>query len=356
MNVPAVPGVDPTLLQEHLSAHAQLHGALETVDPLVRRLFSILQHRLMVEALAYVQPVLSRPMEQLLLPPPRAFLTRTQELRMMGAHAAFRHIDSRVTMREMGVVDAVLQPSTPVVLHGLLEGMTPSARETNPGMLRATPTYWLPEVSTYMHPPAPLCPELVEEAVAVASDRSIPAAIRAGWLTFTMLSIHPFVDGNGRTSRSLFLAVACEGLPGGVDWGVLEQWSVARESYVAHLQQGQQVERYIADEMDAAPFVHFGILSSTYGANTCFARLKRLAELVDQHRQRGLDVEHSFVLATIQVLRGATWTDLRGCAFDAPKLDRIVTGLLDAGLIVWGPRPAARRTMQDPAQWALVAA
>ena len=195
---------------------------------------------------------------------------------MFGADAVYRHLDSRIAMRDMGAVERVLDRSTPVVFHALLEGLTPSGRETNPGMLRATPTAWKPEANSYMHPPATMCSDLVDQALEVASGSSVPSCVRGAWLTFTMLSIHPFVDGNGRTSRALYLAVVADDVPLGLDFGVLEQWSITRSAYVAALQQGQRVERYDGERMDARPFVEYATITSTVGAELCAARIARL--------------------------------------------------------------------------------
>jgi hypothetical protein len=347
VSVPHLPDLPDDVVARHERAHRRLADAHRSSPPHVQRLFTLLQRRLVVESLAYVQPTLARPHDQLLVPAPRSFLTRTHELRLLGAEAVFRHIDSRLTMVESGAIDRVLQRSTPVVFHALLEGLTPSGRETNPGMLRATPTAWKPEANSFMHPPAGLCDELVDEAMDVALRRDAPACARAGWLTFTMLSIHPFVDGNGRTSRALYLTVAADDLELGLDWGVLEQWAVARRAYVDALQAGQQVERYDGAIMDAAPFMSFATLTSSVGADLCRARVDHLTAAFEALIGReGRSPAQAAVLLAVDIERIVVPAQLAAMAGDEMLV--AADELLRAGALRWAERPPSRRTSDRP--------
>jgi hypothetical protein len=322
-------------------------------DPLIQRLFALLQRRLVIESLGYVQPTMARPHDQILIPAPRAFLTRNLQLRLLGASAVFRHVDSRLAMIELGAIERVLQRTTPVVFHALLEGLTPSGRETNPGMLRATPTAWKAEANSYMHPPAGMCDQLVEEALDTVLGSTAPACARAAWLTFTMLSIHPFVDGNGRTSRALYLTVAADDLQLGLDWGVLEQWAIARGGYVEALQAGQQVERYDGRLMDAAPFMSYATLTSTVGAEVCTARLHHLTGVFDHLVQRlGRSPDQAAVLLAVDMERVLVPQQLLPLALESGWT--AVDELLAAGILAWAPRPPSRRTSDTPETAGLV--
>lgn len=354
MNVPRVPELDDELVVRHRRAHLELREAHDAAGPEVRRLFLLLQRRLLIESLAYVQPVTASPTEQQLFPPPRAFLTRTQELRMFGADAVYRHLDSRIAMRDMGAVERVLDRSTPVVFHALLEGLTPSGRETNPGMLRATPTAWKPEANSYMHPPATMCSDLVDEALDVASGSSVPSCVRGAWLTFTMLSIHPFVDGNGRTSRALYLAVVADDVPLGLDFGVLEQWSITRSAYVAALQQGQRVERYDGERMDARPFVEYATITSTVGAELCAARIARLGQEHASRCASGSSPAQSLVLGAASVERVLVPDQL--AALGGSEVVDAADDLLTSNTLRWVERPPSRRTTEHPERWGLALA
>jgi len=351
-----VPRATADLEQRHRSAHASLAAAHRSAAADARTAFAFLQHRLLVESLAYVQPVLVRPLEQLLRPPPRAFLTRTQQLRLMGAGAAFRHLDSRVTMFRAGWVPSVVHATTPIALHALLEGSIPSGRETNAGMMRVTPTSWRPEANAFEHPPADACEQLVAEAIGVANGTGTGASAggRAAWLTFTLLSIHPFVDGNGRTSRALFLGVAAEDLELGVDWGIVEQWSVARYHYVEALQAGQRADRYDGDLIDAAPFVEFSAEASIVGADLCRQRLEMFeAELVGLH-QLGLSAAAALVLVAVRTDVFLGTDDLGPLGLHAAEIDAAIDELGARGLVSWAQRPASRRTMAATSSHGLV--
>lgn len=69
-------------------------------------------------------------------------------------------------------------------------------------------------------------------------------------------------------------------LPGDIDWGVLDQWHLARREYVRALQAGQRADRYRAADVDPAPFVRFGAIASARGADVGTARLRLVSDAV----------------------------------------------------------------------------
>lgn len=354
MSVPPLPPLDATLEREHAASHALVHQRLRDAPLDAARLFTIQQQRLVVETLAYVQPAISRPERALVVVPPRAFLTPTQQRRMIGASAAFRHMDSRVTMLIAGDIVAVVDTSTPLVLHALLEASLPSPdAETNPGMLRTTLTSWMPEANDFAHPPAHMVAELVAAAIDMANHADAPACARAAWLTFTMLSIHPFVDGNGRTSRALYMAIVAPSLPLGIDWAALEQWSTWRGDYVSALQAGQQVESYDPANMSAAAFIDFATRASIAGARLCTERVETFEQRLDalaSNVPRG----HALVQTVIDMHGIATLAEVAACGLDAAEIDEIVAELLAAKRVRWATRPFGRRTMERPESFGLV--
>lgn len=354
--VPALPSVPAALERRHGDVHDALAHSVAGATPEARRVFVAVQGRLLVEALGYVQPVLARPAAPLVFPPRRGFLTRTQELRIMGAAAAFRHLDARVTMVGSGAIPAAVTGSTPLALHALLEGHLPEARETNAGMYRVTPTRWRPSASTFAHPPAEIVEDLVGEAVAVATSDAAPAFVRAGWLTFTMLSIHPFVDGNGRTSRALYLGIAGPALGLGVDWGVLEQWALARSAYVAALQAGQAVPAYSGPDLDAGPFVTFSAEASVVGAELARRRLEAIETDLAGLELAGVSPAARVACVGIRINGFTDPDDLRELGLDGPAATDAVAELIARGAVQWAPRPAARRTAERRSSSGLVVA
>ena len=355
MTVPPLPQIDSALVADHQRAHEMLAAVHNDAPADVVQLFRMQQRRLVVESLAYVQPAIARPQQQLLIVPPRSFLTAAQQRRMTGAKAAFRHIDSRVAMLHQGHIEQVVNATTPVVLHALVESSAPTIeKETNPGMFRSMATSWLPEINGFAHPPATMVEELVEAALHMANHADAPACARAAWLTFTMLAIHPFVDGNGRTSRALYMAVLAPSLPLGIDWAALEQWSVWRDDYIYALQAGQDMEHYDPTKMTAAPFITFATRASIAGADLCKDRLEFIATYVEARVRDGVPRPHAIVLTTVSMWGIATLAELAECALPAADIDEIVGQLLTGGKLRWMPRPHSRRTFERPEPFGLI--
>lgn len=354
MSVAPVPQLPDDLLLAHAAVHEDLAVAAERADGDVRSIFGHLERRLAHESLAYVQSVSTRADAQLIFPPPRSFLTRAQQLRMRGAGAAFRHIDTRVTLVQRGDLTTAMDASTLPALHALFEGPDPGGRESNPGMLRASPTAWLETINPFEHPDPTDVPALVDEVLAVAADRSIPVAARAAWTTFMMLSVHPFVDGNGRTCRALYLLVAGPDLPLGIDWGILEQWSVTRHVYIEALQAGNKIPRYDPALMSAEPFAVYSTAASIRGAEVCIQRLQEIDRRYSARREAGWSAGAAVVGGLIDHQRSCTPDELLAAGLPAERLDDAVAELLARGAIRWAPRPASRRTLDDPATSALV--
>jgi prophage maintenance system killer protein len=284
--LPAPVPLDDDLVERHRAAHLDLELAISSAEPIVGSAVLHVSRRLLLEGLANVVPVFEDVERPLLLPPPRRFLSDIACQRLAGAGAALRHVDSALTMATMPGGQPILHPALPRVLNALLAGPV-NERETNAGLIRITPTNWMPDANSFEHPPAEVVADLLDAAIEVAADESRPAIERAGWLAFVTMTIHPFVDGNGRTARALFLAVMGTYLPGDIDWGVLDQWHLARIRYTTALQAGQRALRYSAKEVDPGPFVRFGAAASARGAEVGAARIRLAsdaAETVDELR------------------------------------------------------------------------
>jgi hypothetical protein len=276
-DLPALPTLDPDRVAAWHEAHRRFAEFEAEVSAPVLTTVRRLLRRLLIEALANVQPVLVDPDHPLLFPPPRRFLTPELEQRVDGARAAFGYLDVAAAMHRMKGGPPVVTGCTPQVLNALLSGPV-TERETNPGLLRMTPTHWMPDANPFEHADPAELPALLEGAVDVAANAPVPAVSRAGWLAFVMMPAHPFVDGNGRTARALFVGVSGSETGVGVDWGVLEQWGLAREAYVGALQAGQGAERYAGADIDPVPFMTFGSDTSTRGALVNTTRLEMLGE------------------------------------------------------------------------------
>lgn len=338
--VPRLPPLPDPLVLAHDRAHAELADRFTVAGPAVQRAFVSLSRRLLVEGLANLQPVLADPTRPLLVPPPRRFLTTTLAARKLGSAAAFRHIDSKVEMYRAGSVPAMIEPSTPEVLNALLQAsIDDTDRETNRGIVRATPTSWAAEANPFEHPPPASCRALLSSAIAMAADAPAPPIAKAGWLTFTLMTVHPFLDGNGRTARACGLAVVAPHLPLGVDWGVLEQWSLDRRGYIAALKVGQRAARYSADAVDAAPFMEYTARSSIDGVVRSTARLELLTRAAEHLASFGLhddEVETVLLVATDRYWPIASNAIAPGRAGGTDRLFSLVRN----GVLAWADAPA----------------
>jgi len=354
MSVPAIPYIDADLLAAHAQAHKSLAETQFSLPVDTVRLFRDQQRRLMTESLANVQAVILRAENQRMVLPPRAYLSSTQAARLSSAANAFRHIDSRVAMVSAGALDQVVDSTTPLVLHALLEAGT-HGKETNPGMLRTSVTSWLPHASRFTHPPAEVIAELYDATMHMIMYADVPACVKGGWTTFTMLTIHPFVDGNGRTSRALYMAIVAPSLPLLIDWGALEQWAVWRTHYVAALQAGQNTDAYDYTRNDARPFVTFAIESSIDGAVLCEKRLHDISERIAATEAGGLARELAFVHTAVAMRGIATLYEVGECGLGFEMTDAIVGELLKRERLRWVPRPYGRRTATAPEEFGLIA-
>ena len=302
--LPAVPSLDPGLLDAHRTAHQHLDDALRSADPAVAQLICRLSLRLTVFAIANVRPSLRGGPRPQLFPSPRAFLGRTDLARLAGARAAQRHVDSRLAMVAQGFdMPPALRSETPFVLHALAEGPVENPIETNPGMIRGKEfdSAGLP-ASGLPIPPHEDCRTLLEEAIRRATDPEMPAVTRAGWILFAVGEIHPFQDGNGRVARLLYLLVAGEAMPRTVDWGVLEQLRFHEDLLVDS-----------ARKEGALPTVRVATELSVAGAKLMSERLGVLGAVVPELARRlGLSFDAALLAIAVWLRRIGPLPELAG--------------------------------------------
>ena len=351
IEVPALPALKPDLLDHHHRAHAHLAEIEKTKPTAVRNAFRLLSHQRQIESLANLHPVLVSPTHPLLFPAPRAFLTDELLQREAGARAAFLHIDCRTTMFRDGAISDMIESSTPEVLNALLQGPVESETSSNPGLVRATMTSWKPEANPFEHPAPGLVRPLLEGAIDMVSQAPSPAITRGAWLAYTMMTVHPFVDGNGRTARACFLGVVSPELGLGTDWGALEQWSLTRHEYVTALQDGQQTDAYRPHELDATPFMDYATRSSIRGVDLSLARLEALERLVDYLTEQGLDSAAADIILTVALKRFVVMRDL-GHSVSSPSLSGpitdLVADLVDQEFLRWCQVPVGSAARQRP--------
>jgi hypothetical protein len=340
-DLPALPPLDPAQISDWHDAHrrfAEVEGA--TLRPVLAASRRLLR-RLLIEGLANVQPVLADVDRPMLFPPPRRYLTLQLEQRLAGAKAAFGYLDVAAAMYRLEGGPAVVTSCMPQVLNALLAGPV-TERETNAGLLRMTSTNWMPDANPFQHPDPSSVPDLLTGAVDLVVHAPAPAIARAGWLAFVMMTTHPFVDGNGRTARALFIAVSGSETGVGTDWGAAEQWGLLRDRYVQALQAGQQAERYVGAHVDPAPFMRFGADTSIRGARVNVSRLVALGEAAGTLGSDIDDLDDVELLLRVMIDR---FVPLDGLLDEAPHANESMTrisALIDEGHLRFDDPPAGQ--------------
>jgi len=214
---------------------------------------------------------------------------------------------------------------------------------TNPGMTRAIEVRQASGMFTF--PPATEVRELFEGAVDVARSAAVPACVCAGWLMYATVLIHPFCDGNGRVARLLYLLIAGEELPAGVDWGIGEQWSARREAFTyTRPSEDTHPSRALNSEIDLGAVVAFLTRASTDGAAQMRRRVVLLEQLRDALVREAPDVPD--VLAAVVI----AWRRIATADVIARDLDRgyeenleRLRALVGAGLLRRVSNPPSRQ-------------
>ncbi len=184
----------------------------------------------------------------------------------------------------------------------------------------------------YTPPPAPDVPTLMRDLIAWVNDpRDVHPVIVSAIAQFQLVHIHPFLDGNGRTSRLLsMLCLYRAGYDFKRLFSISEYYDRDREAFYRALQDVRRAN------MDITGWIEF----FTEGLATQLAEVKRRGEqairrdlLVGQH---GLTARQALVLGHVLDHGRITIGELEGLCPDTPRrtLQRDLKALADKGLLV----------------------
>ena len=340
----------PTVEERHLDAlnraHDHAQAELTAMPPLLRETAEAWLLRGATLSLASIRPSWFAGDEPPLLPAPRGYLSEDQRDRLEGVRAALTHV--RASLKQNCPPGRVpLSPEMPFVLNALAEGRRRPVTPTYPGMLRPVNTRWTVRDHPYNHPPADWCRDLLAAMSAEYEEFDGHPVVGGAWLMFFFLSIHPFVDGNGRTSRLLYLLVTSPGIATEIDLGIAEQWIFHRHRYTKALYDGQrQAPGFDVLRLDARPFVEATLGWSHAGAQLTRSRL--LAMQAIWEACGGLDDEarSALLLAAIEGLVTPDRLPV-GIGNYATRLGTLV-GLVECGYLERVLAPPSRRTPGEP--------
>lgn len=259
LELPALPELPDGLHQEWLNAQGALSGALGEQSPVLATELRrwLVAHCL--EGLSGITPSISGPIVPPVFPRSRGFLSSRDRARRTAVRAGFDHVDVRLRLHREGFLPSLLAPETPYVLHALVEGPMPTGKVSNAGLVRITDTTFTAHHNNYdlpdPHAARRLTAALVDDVITRSQRGDDPPVALGAWTIFTFLAIHPFVDGNGRTARLLYLLLASADL-GFPDLAALEVLSSERTTYIHLLRRGYNVTpRWRPEVMDATEFV-----------------------------------------------------------------------------------------------------
>ncbi len=289
------------LYPSYLKSHSDLEDALKISDPRVFALWHKYTMLSTVINLANIAPTYRGPRHKKLFPKLREFLSQYEKTRIDGVKAAFAYVDTRNTVLAKGLDVGAYLPESPYVVHALLEGQVPNPRYSNPGMARVTPV----EVKwdTYAGTEAK---SKFEGMFCDVLSADLPHLVKAAYVQLITVYLHPFVDGNGRVSKLLYLLFAGSELPRGIDFNLFEVISQDKEAFESS--QLDAISGVIKGEfnMSSNPVSIYFLEKSIEGAKLGLRRINVLHEVTDLLAETfDISIDLAAVICALMVFRRA---------------------------------------------------
>lgn len=283
--LPPLPVVSRDLLIRSDAAHHEVDRLLRSLDPVWSGLIRTVVWRRCVEATAAVGAIdFDSTARSVTIPPRRRYLPPGLQSRLEGTESALVHVDERLRLVRLGVLDHLVDPETPMVLNAFAAARDERGPASMSGLVRATTAGYLDVGAEFVPPSAPLCRGLLEETIAVLRARPPVHPLElAAWASLMLFAVHPFADGNGRTARLLFQLIHSAALPSGFDVGSIEVWARHRRRYVDAIQQASPSGP--ADSvihLRPAEFANFAALASIEGAECWQQRIETLVGSIER--------------------------------------------------------------------------
>jgi len=340
--LPVIPALPSALVAQWITAHNANADALAEMPSSLAAHVQEWQSEHAMEGLSGIAASVSGAVDLPLFPSRRAFLSDHDRARLAGCRAGLDHVEVRITLTREHRVDRLLEPETPFVLHALVEGPDTTGDVSNPGLLRVNDTRFAMRQSTYSLPDPDAARQLLAAFTArlaeegnerEGTEREGTDLAVAAWAIFTFLAIHPFVDGNGRTARLLYLLLASRRLRA-PDLGALEMLTLDRQGYIAALADAYNVtEHWDPAALDATAFTRLVATWSLRGADVYRQRIVSAGAAGSVADQVHAGLTRDDVGWIVRLWMDGSWIGRNGAAFDH---------LADRGLVERFPAPPSR--------------
>jgi Fic family protein len=191
----------------------------------------------------------------------------------------------------------------------------------------------------YAPPHARLVPGLIAELVASLNTRDeVPVFIRAAMAHLNLAAIHPFLDGNGRTARTLHTFVlARDGITAPPFASIDEYLAVNTDKYYKVMDEVD--EGVWRPDRDARPWVRFCLTAHRWQARMLMRRTSEYDRLWDELerevRRRGLPEQLTSALAQAAIGGSLTTALYESTAMvSAREAGEVLESLVKVGLLV----------------------
>ncbi len=262
----------------------------------------------------------------------------------IGAEEVLGNIDAMRAALEIGVSTEPLAREHLLEIHRLLLAGTPLARHA--GQVREVQNWiggntYNPCAASYVPPPPDMVHGLLDDLCAFCSSDQLPAVAQAAIAHAQFETIHPFVDGNGRTGRALiYLTLRRRGLATHVLPPVSLVLATRARDYIG----GLEGFRYVGDP--AGPQAHEGLnrwaalfaAACVRAVDQAGAFEKRCAELEAGWRERlGSVRAGSSVELLVRILPGTPIVSVKSAVAaigrSKPQVNNAVARLVEAGIL-----------------------
>lgn len=332
-DLPDPPIVDAEALAHSDAAQEAVRSLVASLDDDVARLARRMMEHRSIEAIAGVGAIDPGTMSaRWLIPPRRRHLSARHAARFDGVSRGMEHIRRRIESVRAGALDHVIARETPMVLNAMVAAAAGHDDDGEAGLIRRRQAGFVDHGAVFVPPDPEHCEHLYDRAIdGLRAHTGRHPLELAAWITMLMFTIHPFVDGNGRTARLMFTALHA-GDSELLDIGAMEAWTADRRRYISAIERAAPAgePNSVAGIVPSA-FAEFAVACSIVGAERWRRRIDHIASSVDGWRSELGEAVLTY--AFIRFERNVTRHDLCELAPE-PRQIAIAEELVRHGLVI----------------------